>query len=292
MSMHADLSMGVCAFAEEFLSQSLRWDGPVVFTTLCDQMRRAADQRMTELSPDTTFLLNVPATWQSESAPLLFRSEVERLGKFLVRHGGKEPGAEELSGLMKRYSSGREALFKDRGRLSARQFAEAVMLFDHDGTRLRREQAPRKRGLPIGLIGGPLLPGHLELLDVIEESGGEVAFNGTLSGERGLVPASYGDDWESKPFEALVRSYFAVPDVARRPNTPFYQWMRTRLEETRARGVIVWRYAWCDMWRAESRRISRELNLPVIELDAGGTGQFTVQARNRLDAFLETLIAK
>jgi benzoyl-CoA reductase/2-hydroxyglutaryl-CoA dehydratase subunit BcrC/BadD/HgdB len=284
--------MGVCAFAEEFLSQARRWDGPVVFTTLCDQMRRAADQRMTELSPDETFLLNAPATWQSESALRLFQSELERLGKFLSRHGGKEPGAEELRGLMMRFSSLRQALFEDRRSLSARQFAEAVMLFDDDGTWLRRAQVPRKRGLPIGLIGAPLMPGHLDLLDVIEEFGGEVAFNGTLSGERGLMPANYGADWESKPFEALVRSYFALPDVARRPNTPFYEWMRTRLHETQARGVIVWRYAWCDMWKAEGRRIGQELDLPVLELDAGGTGQFTAQARNRLDAFMEALTAK
>jgi benzoyl-CoA reductase/2-hydroxyglutaryl-CoA dehydratase subunit BcrC/BadD/HgdB len=285
--------MGVCAYAESFLDEALAWDGPVIFSTLCDQMRRAADHCFFEAGPDKAFLFNVPSTWQTEAARQLYRQELERLGKFLVRHGGRKPETAELREVMRRFAQEREKLLRTGPMLSAREFAEAVAEFHRGASAGLRKTRTQNSGVPVGLVGGPLLFSHFELLDRVEGFGGRIVFNGTLVGERGLLPSSFGDAWEEDPFGALAGQYFAsVPDVARRPNGPFYDWTRSRLKETGAEGIIVWHYAWCDLWRAEANRLRDELNLPVLDLDAGDASEFTAQTRNRVEAFIETLAGK
>lgn len=87
---------GVCAFAHAMSSLArTRPDACVVFTTACDQMRRAADAMAFELE-DRGFLFLLPATWQTTAARTLYRAEVARLGEFLQRRGGHQPTDEEL----------------------------------------------------------------------------------------------------------------------------------------------------------------------------------------------------
>jgi benzoyl-CoA reductase/2-hydroxyglutaryl-CoA dehydratase subunit BcrC/BadD/HgdB len=284
---------GVCAFAENYLGEALQWGGPVIFATLCDQMRRAADQLILNSAPDTMFVLNVPATWQSAAARQLYSCELERLGRFLVRHGGRTPEPVELSGIMGRFAADRERLLRACPMLPAREFAEAVAKFHRGGTLIEHNTCRKERGVRLGLIGAPMLQAHLQFLDCIESLGGEVVFNGTAGGEQGLLPADFPEGSDKSPFQALITAYFdSVPDVARRPNSPFYNWIEKRLRQTQAQGVIVWHYAWCDLWKAEATWLRDQFELPVLDLDAGDAREMTAQARTRVEAFLETLDPK
>ena len=66
---------GVCAFAQQIADlPKAHPDAAVIFTTACDQMRRAPD--LLERSRlDRVFVMNVPHTWQTTAA---FRLYVER----------------------------------------------------------------------------------------------------------------------------------------------------------------------------------------------------------------------
>ena len=99
---------GVCPYAHAFLG-ALQDDPAqaVVFTTVCDQMRRAA-----ECAPPgkAAFLMHVPATWQTAAAQRLYADELKRLGGFLVRLGGASPDAGTLAAVMREYNARRSAL--------------------------------------------------------------------------------------------------------------------------------------------------------------------------------------
>jgi benzoyl-CoA reductase/2-hydroxyglutaryl-CoA dehydratase subunit BcrC/BadD/HgdB len=89
----------------------------------------------------------------------------------------------------------------------------------------------------------------------------------------------------------LADAYFDLPDVFHRPNTRLYDWLRLRLAERQVRGILVWHYSWCDLWRVEIARLREKLPLPVLELDAGDAGLPSAPLRNRVQAFMEMLAA-
>ena len=134
------------------------------------------------------------------------------------------------------------------------------------------------------------MPRHFELFDWVEAFGGRVVLDGTLSGERGLPPPFDRERLAQDPLSALVEAYFeGIPDVFRRPNSALFAWLRQRLAERGARGVILWHYAWCDLWLAEVSRLKEELGLPLLHLDAGDTAELNPQMVKRVEAFLEVL---
>ena len=95
---------GVCPYIRAFAGATMRQDNSacVVFTTICDQARRAFDIVQNRIDIPA-FLMNVPSTWQSESSQKLYRDELVRLGKFLADLGGNELSEKILSQKMYEY---------------------------------------------------------------------------------------------------------------------------------------------------------------------------------------------
>ena len=57
-----------------------------------------------------------------------------------------------------------------------------------------------------------------------------------------------------------------------------------------ARGMILRRYLWCDLWHAESQRLKRWSPVPVLEIDIGPDDDAAPnRVQGRIEAFLETL---
>jgi benzoyl-CoA reductase/2-hydroxyglutaryl-CoA dehydratase subunit BcrC/BadD/HgdB len=136
------------------------------------------------------------------------------------------------------------------------------------------------------------MPPHFELFDQIEAFGARVVLDGTLTGERGLPPPFDRERLACDPLSALVAAYFeGIPDIFRRPNTPCFAWLRQRLAERGAQGIILWHYAWCDLWLAEVSRFKEELGLPLLHLDAGDAAELNPQMLKRVQAFVEMLAA-
>ena len=286
------LPEGVCAFAQEMASVArAHVEAAVVFTTACDQMRRAADAVAAEAS-SRQFIFNLPATWQSPAARRLYHAEMTRLGKFLEKLGGQAPTAERLVAVIRDYEARRAALRHFIQHHSARQAAEAVRGYFGFGNSLGQEPSERGGGLagvPLAIVGGPLLPWQWPLFDAIESAGGSVVLNATEPGERTLLPPLPQPSARS-PLEALADHYCEhAVDVFHRPNSRLYEWLGTRLTERRVRGIVLWIHVGCDLWRAEAASFREAFGLPVLVLDTHEVHAGGLRDSNRLAAFIESL---
>ena len=285
------LAAGVCAFANAAVRLAERQSqSAVIFTTHCDQLRRGFDT-VAEAAPSRIFLFNLPVTWQTPVAERIFRDELRRLGQFLIGLGGHAPATGDLAELMPQYSRARSRLLEAAGWCPARAYAEAVGRFHLDGS-VQLPPEPRARAdmnaIPLALVGGPLPQSQMPLLDAIEKAGGWVVLNATEAGERSLWPALPLDQPRENAFDLLARACLAnCIDVFQRPNTRLYDWLRERLITRKARGIVLWHYVGCDLWRAEAQPLREAFGLPVLLLDADEAAP----QRNvgRVEAFLESL---
>jgi 2-hydroxyglutaryl-CoA dehydratase, D-component len=284
------LSAGVCAFAEAAVRfAEVRTDSAVIFSTGCDQMRRGFDAAIFH-GQRRAFLFNLPATWQTAAAGQMFRSELERLGQFLLAIGGRAPSAEVLRQEMLQSSETRKRLLESALVSSPRGFAEAVARFHWDGAFSPLQPAALTNQIPLALVGGPFLESHWKLLDEIEAAGGRVALNATETGERSLSPTFEFEAGANHPFDVLVHSYCDnIVDVFQRPNTRLYSWLKPRLASRHVRGIVLWHFTGCDLWRAEAQTIRETFGLPVLLLEAGGEPGNAPRELTRLQAFVETL---
>ena len=285
------LSAGVCAFAEAAVRfAEAQTDSAVIFSTACDQLRRGFDTAILH-GQRRAFLFNLPATWQTAAAAEIFRAELERLGQFLLAIGGRAPSPEMLRQEMLQSGARRKQLLESAPASSARGFAEAMARFHWDGGFSPPPPAAPANQIPLALVGGPFLAPHWKLLDEIEAAGGRVALNATETGERSLSPAFEFEAgataihltcWSTATVDNMV-------DVFQRPNTRLYSWLKPRLASRRVRGIVLWHFTGCDLWRAEAQTLRETFGLPVLLLEAGGEPGATPRELNRLQAFVETL---
>ncbi len=130
----------------------------------------------------------------------------------------------------------------------------------------------------------------MPLLGAIERAGGRVVLNATEAGERSLWSTPPLDQAQSDvgALALLTRSYLAnCVDVFQRPNTRLYDWLRPRLSARQVRGIVLWHYIACDLWRAEAQPMREAFGLPVLLLDADEAAPN--RSAGRLEAFLESL---
>jgi benzoyl-CoA reductase/2-hydroxyglutaryl-CoA dehydratase subunit BcrC/BadD/HgdB len=301
--------IGVCPYARAFANEACAAPDEVaaiVVTTTCDQMRRMAE-RIEQAATKPVFLLDVPKTWQTAAVLKYYRSEIERLGRFLVELGGAAPSRERLAAVMLEWDALRAALRALRGQVSPKQFALAIVEFMRAGEIVSvtstssiesissiesTESKPRTHtpsAAPIALVGGPLLRNHLELFDRIEAAGGAVALDASGSGER-MLPAPFDRRaLHEDPFSALVERHFAIPDVFRRPNSELYVWLRREMAARGVRGLLFRYTLWCDLWHAEAQRMKEWAKAPFLLLEAGDEEEVNGHAASRIEAFLEML---
>jgi hypothetical protein len=284
------LSAGVCAFAEAVVRfAESQTDSAVIFSTACDQMRRGFDAAILR-GQRRAFLFNLPATWQSPVAGQILRSELERLGQFLLALGGRAPSPEALRLEMLQTDQTRKRLLESASAASSRGFAEAAARFHWDGAFSPLPPAMPAKQIPLALVGGPFLAPHWKWLDELEAAGGRVALNATEMGERSLSLAFEFEDAAKDPFDALVRGCCdSIVDVFQRPNTRLYSWLKPRLLSRRVRGIVLWHFTGCDLWRAEAETLRESFGLPVLLLEACAEPGAAPHDLNRLQAFMETL---
>jgi benzoyl-CoA reductase/2-hydroxyglutaryl-CoA dehydratase subunit BcrC/BadD/HgdB len=317
------LTAGVCAFAQATvrLAQS-QIASAFVFTSNCDQLRRGFDVATGNFG--RVFLFNLPATWQTPVGQRMYLAEMERLGAFLVRLGGCTPSADEVLAFCGQYRQSRGRLLESAQSTTGRSYAEAVARFHWDGSASPAEPVPFRiqdfplsernlaqwekgtggssdRNIPLALVGGPLPRPHWGLLDLIEHCGGKVVLNATEAGERSLptptAGASSGQMTESSHADP-VRSVLTIlarefiegcVEVFQRPNTRLYSWLATRLKARRVRGIMLWHYVGCDLWRAEAQSLREAFGLPLLALDANEAAADSLAYIGRVQAFLEGL---
>ena len=78
-------------------------------------------------------------------------------------------------------------------------------------------------------------------------------------------------------------------DVFQRPNTRLYAWLKERLAARQVRGIVLWHFVGCDLWRAEAQSLREAFGLPVLLLDANEAAGDALRQSTRIQAFLESL---
>jgi benzoyl-CoA reductase/2-hydroxyglutaryl-CoA dehydratase subunit BcrC/BadD/HgdB len=287
---------GVCPFVRSFISAVMnnKDAAGIIVTTVCDQMRRAFDILILKCKLPI-FLMNVPNTWQNLESQKLYINELKRLGLFLSRLGGKSPSNDMLIKIMVEYDTDRASILEAREYLSARKYAEAIASFGRYGPRQTTNHITdtelQTGGVPLAIVGGPLMKQDFSLFDTIQQSGGRVVLDATETGERGICTGFDRRRLRDDPLLELADAYFGgICDASRRPNSELYKWLQREFVSREVQGIIFRRYLWCDMWHAELRRLKDWTDLPVLDIDTAGDNETDeYRSINRIRAFLEML---
>jgi benzoyl-CoA reductase/2-hydroxyglutaryl-CoA dehydratase subunit BcrC/BadD/HgdB len=141
-----------------------------------------------------------------------------------------------------------------------------------------------------GPTSGDEAPGTGWLSDAVENAGGRIVLDGTEGGER-TSPAPFDRRrLRDEPLMVLAESYFGcIPDAFRRPDSMLYEWAAREVPASGARGVILIRYIWCDMWAIARERLGEATGLPVLDIDFAGDADAEARAAGRIAAFVEAL---
>ncbi|MCP4710610.1 MAG: 2-hydroxyacyl-CoA dehydratase [Planctomycetes bacterium] len=289
-----NISIGLCPFTRAFIHETITYDqaAGVIVTTTCDQMRRGADFIQNH-SKSPLFILHVPTTWQTAGVHKYYLDELKRLSRFLEELGGTAPSHDKLIEVMLNYQAKRNELRTWQGQIPARQYTEAIINFNrHSRINLNTpKQNHKTNGIPVALVGGPIMTEDLCLFDQVAESGGQIVLDGTTGGERTLAGTFNRRQLPDDPLMELVQTYFGgIPDAFRRPNSQLYEWLKEKLSEREVRAIIFHRYLWCDTWHVEVQRLKEWTDLPVLDLD--GCDNYTnTQHRTqvRIQALMEML---
>ncbi len=287
---------GVCPYVRGFIAEVMENEqvDAIVVTTVCDQMRRAFDM-VTSKCEVPSFLMNVPNTWQSAVAQELYADELRRLGRFLIRQGGESPSSGSLAAIMLKYDIARKSILAERECVCAREYSEKIAAFGRDGpdavTSGGRSPVQSVSGVPLAIIGGPLMKQEFRIFDIVEESGGRIVLDATETGERGMCSPLDAEGPGDDPLGRLAEAYFGgIQDASRRPDRELYDWFEQKLTERAVQGVIFRRYVWCDMWHAQLRRLKDLIDLPVLDIDTAGDFESEEnRTAGRIRAFLEML---
>ncbi len=172
--------------------------------------------------------------------------------------------------------------------LESLAYAESVARFHDAGAVQCPEPKTLPPGIPLALLGGPLPQSQWGIFETVQRAGGRIVLNATEAGERSLLPPL--TDEIPNAFDALVRLYTeGCVDVFQRPNTRLYAWPKERLATRAVRGIILWAYVNCDLWRAEASTLREAFGLPVLLLDADEAQSASMRNITRIEAFLELL---
>lgn len=283
---------GICPYLRAFLNEvkAEKDVAAVLFTTVCDQMRRAPEIIGSE-TPLPLFLMHVPSTWKTVEARKLYLSQLRRLGFFLIRLGGAPPSRETLCQAMNTYDKQRNVLRDAKGWVHSRAFSEAIVRFHRTGEVVQNTEKldEYNNKVPIALIGGPLTSQDLSLFDVIQDAGGNVVLDGTETGERTMPRKFHRQQTHEDPLLELTDAYFGyIPDAFRRPNSELYVWMKREFQANHVKGVILIRNVWCDIWHAEVARIREWIRIPLLDIDLNGENPVS-RNKTRIRSFLELL---
>lgn len=284
---------GVCPFAWAWMQTALNEPdaGCIILATECDMMRRLAEAVIAR-SEIPLFSFHVPTVADNGLAERIFRSELERLGRFLTRAGGYRWQEPILTHNIAFHAKARRALLERRTETCARAFAEAIVNFQHHLTNTPRipPHPLRPDAIPLALVGSPLMMQHMALYDAIEQAGGVIALDATETGELSLPRTAEAGEGPKDLLDILTRTYYrGTPTIHRRPNSDYYAWLGERMSERGVRGVLHVHYPWCDPWRGEAQRLKEWSPAPVISLVLSGETPPNSHISTRVEAFLESL---
>lgn len=288
------LSGEVCSFCKA-IAGAPDSGAPVIGCTSCDQMRRLSEIILSE-KYETGFMVNVPKTCTDNSREL-YRSEIRAFYSHLESLTGKSLTGESLNAKVKnvcdKRNLTRSKLRSLRKSLSAVDFhclvhlesqTDPDFMMSYLEKPFKTKTSLKKKTM---LAGSPLALEDAAFLKLLEDSGFDIAFNATCTGDRNIdFDISIKDD----PIVDLADSYFNRPPcIWKRPNDSFYSYVSKKLGETGATSVIWRSVRYCDLWNIEAQRAKQIINLPMLVLDMNYSDTCSPRTATRVEAFRESL---
>ena len=248
-------------------------DAAVVFTTACDQMRRAADAVGAEPAR-AYFLFNLPATWQiARGAPALPCASSTRLGSSWMRSAAARPPPRTRSRHARLGSAPRSGCASFIPQSSAR--GKAPRRWPASSTTARSPTGSARRHHRSGVPAGPggraaAARRNWTLFDAIEARrrprGAERHRAGRALSAAALAALASGPGRRSARWPTITST--TRVDVFHRPNSRLYAWLGPRLAERACAASCSGVHVGCDLWRAEAASLREAFGLPVLVLDA------------------------
>jgi bcr-type benzoyl-CoA reductase subunit C len=307
---HADVHLQsyTCALCRSALDQLLRGElhflAGMVLAHTCDTMQALADLWAINAKPGSNWVETVmmPTNLVSPSARPYLIAELERFRASLAERSGRPTSDEALQASIALYNEKRHLLNRLhalRDRLTAAEFysvvdAGAKMPIESYVPLLAElvenlESAPSRPGSPRVVLVGAVLDDPT-LLDVLDELGARVTDDDLCTGSRSFagLAAETGN-----PIAALAdRALSRLPCPTKyQPESPRGAYLRHKVEEARADGVIFVLPKFCDPHAFDYVLVKPELeaaHVPILHLETEQTPT-AGQIHTRVQAFLEML---
>jgi|YelNatPaOPRAMG01_1025707.scaffolds.fasta_scaffold04118_8 benzoyl-CoA reductase/2-hydroxyglutaryl-CoA dehydratase subunit BcrC/BadD/HgdB len=285
-------SMGCCPLAQAFLDEIISTRLPAIFSSTCDQMRRAAD--VAKAKGLNVFIINVPTTISEESVKY-FRSELLRLSLWLESLGGKRPTNKELRACIEKFNDARSLVLDSQPYVSGSFFMNSVMnlaaetetgIIKKKNCVFGSDQATR---VPLAILGGHTSQAHFGLINEIEKAGGRIVLNALSFGNRVLIPKIIIGENEDIVYGIAKHYMENIRDVFMRPNDRFYSWLTKEIKTKKVKGAILATHVWCDLWRGEIQTMKEILKIPLLDITFGTESFPLNQTINRCQSFLEMM---
>lgn len=285
-----DVRVGTCPYVSQFLADQIHNCDAIVFTTMCDQMRRNIE---IATANKPYFLFNLPSTCQTITSGKMYRYELERLGKWLSELTGIVPDKQSLHRELFQSFVARNEFYNWLN--SNQPNAETIIPLEQELFKsgklndLPQESSPNCNRSSILLVGSPTGIATRPLAELIEKFGGQITIDFTECGWHHLPTKLDQRLLLDDPFEAMVNAYENLPGIFHRPNVNWYCAIRDFIQNVPIKGIIFWQQPWCDLWHGEIQRFKNWSPLPVLALTANDHGQIDAHASGRIEAFMEII---
>lgn len=241
--MHSNL----CSFVKGVLEdvEENNYEG-VILTTCCDSTRRLYDTLKSHYKDKFIYMLDLPRK-TNDAGVKLYENSIMNMMRAYEEFSGRNFDSNKLKDLLN---------LKDKCQ-------EKVV-----------------SGINIGLMGARCNDG---IINLVKESGANVAFNISCTGDR--------RDFKIKS-EDVLREYtdqilhklpcVRMEDISERRS--FINEMEGKID-----GVIYHTIKFCDIYSYEYSKIKNVLNIPILKVETDYTKQCEGQIKTRVEAFIESL---
>lgn len=290
-TLKQEIHVGTCPHVSQFMAFSQEQQeqvDAVIFSTMCDQMRRNSELFHSE---KPHFLFNLPSTWQTPTARKLYQYELLRLGKWLTSLTGISCSEEKLRKELTLSFENRQRLFDaiaEHQLISSDFIQLEAQLFETGNLPEEFIFSPQKtERIPLLLIGSPTALATEKLFHLIEQFDGRIAINFSEGGWHDVPTQIDKRLLAENAFEAMLTAYEELPGIFQRPNTSWYQKIRKIISSQEIQGIIFWQQPWCDLWHGEVQRFKAWCSLPILHITVNDHGDMDAHTSGRLEAFME-----
>jgi benzoyl-CoA reductase/2-hydroxyglutaryl-CoA dehydratase subunit BcrC/BadD/HgdB len=174
-------------------------------------------------------------------------------------------------------------------------WTDAVMQLAKEAESAKQEASPLERGAPrLLLTGAPIIWPNWKVPEIIEKAGGAIVAEELCSGTRVFYdPVKIDEPTMHDMLQALADRYsLACTCPCFVPNDDRIHRNVSLAQRYRVDGIIYHNLRGCYLYHMEAESIakmSKELNIPLLQIETDYSPEDTEQLTVRIEAFLEML---